>query len=89
MLPTQNRQHRSSIPATGLGSIVVAVPQLALVGDRAVVATSAVAVGLDGRTVPVLQSREEAAAPGPAENPAASGSAQTASTVQAEIEAAR
>lgn len=77
MLPTQNRQHRSSIPATGLGSIVVAVPQLALVGDRAVVATSAVAVGLDGRTVPVVRARDGAgttsvvAGPAPAARAAA------------------
>ena len=59
MLPTQNRQNRSSIPATGLGSIVVAVPQLALVGDRAVVATSAVTVGLDGSVVPVVRRRDD------------------------------
>lgn len=46
MLPTQHRQHRTSIPATGLGSILVAAPQLALVADRGVVAEVAVAVGM-------------------------------------------
>jgi hypothetical protein len=46
MLPTQTRSHRTSIPATGLGSILVAAPQLALAGDRAVVVELAVAVGL-------------------------------------------
>lgn len=46
MLPTQNRPHRTSIPATGLGSILVASPQLALAADRGVVATVAVAVGM-------------------------------------------
>lgn len=46
MLPTQNRPHRTSIPATGLGSILVASPQLALVADRGVVAAVAVAVGM-------------------------------------------
>ncbi len=47
MLPTQTRSHRTSIPATGLGSILVASPQLALAGvDRGVVAERAVAVGM-------------------------------------------
>jgi hypothetical protein len=45
MLPTQPR-HRTTIPATGLGSILVATPQLALVADRGVVAAVAVAVGM-------------------------------------------
>lgn len=46
MLPIQHRPHRTSIPATGLGSILVASPQLALVADRGVVAPVAVAVGM-------------------------------------------
>jgi len=46
MLPIQTRSHRTSIPATGLGSILVASPQLALVADRGVVAEVAVAVGM-------------------------------------------
>lgn len=47
MLPIQTRSHRTSIPATGLGSILVASPQLALAGvDRGVVAEVAVAVGM-------------------------------------------
>lgn len=46
MLPIQNRPHRTSIPATGLGSILVASPQLALVADRGAVAAVAVAVGM-------------------------------------------
>lgn len=46
MLPTHHRSHRTSIPATGLGSILVASPQLALVADRGVVAKVAVAVGM-------------------------------------------
>lgn len=46
MLPTPHRPHRTSIPATGLGSILVASPQLALVADRGVVAAVAVAVGM-------------------------------------------
>jgi hypothetical protein len=46
MLPTTDRSHRTTIPATGLGSILVATPQLALVADRGVVADVAVAVGM-------------------------------------------
>ncbi|MDO9409793.1 hypothetical protein [Patulibacter sp.] len=46
MLPTPHRPHRTSIPATGLGSIVVVAPQLALVADRDVVVEVAVAVGM-------------------------------------------
>jgi len=46
MLPTTHRSHRSTIPATGLGSILVVVPQLALQADRGVVAEVAVAVGM-------------------------------------------
>jgi hypothetical protein len=46
MLPSTHRSPRTSIPATGLGSIVVAAPQLALVADRGVVAPAAVAVAV-------------------------------------------
>lgn len=48
MLPTPHRPHRTTIPATGLGSILVATPQLALEADRCVVADVAVAVGMGG-----------------------------------------
>ncbi len=46
MLPTPHRTPRTSIPATGLGSIVVAAPRLALVADLGVVAQAAVAVAI-------------------------------------------
>ena len=46
MLPTPHRSPRTSIPATGLGSIVVAAPRLALVADLGVVAQAAVAVAI-------------------------------------------
>jgi hypothetical protein len=46
---TENhRQPRTSIPSTGLGSILVARPALALVRDLAVVAERAVAAPVRG-----------------------------------------
>lgn len=57
MHPTPHRPHRTTIPATGLGSIVVATPQLALVADRCVVADVAVAVGMGGGAFSAIDRR--------------------------------
>ncbi|MEV4419637.1 hypothetical protein AB0L40_06600 [Patulibacter sp. NPDC049589] len=71
MLPTTHRSHRSTIPATGLGSILVASPQLALVADRAVVAAVAVAVGMGEEAFTAIDRRPwaDAVSPDPAGAP--------------------